>query len=139
MSLLVLRGVFIPTRARGLDTPDVQSAIRIAAPGPKRHAIALDAVSSRFVQTVWVREIRRRGWRIEVRRLAALLGRICPSRARGDENPGLQMPCALSTTETPTPEAGWKADPGLLRGWSGFQGAGPPPPRAPRAWRLNFA
>ena len=28
----------------------MQSAIRIAAPGPKRHAIALEAVSSRFVQ-----------------------------------------------------------------------------------------
>ena len=39
-------GSFYPlARARGLDTPDVQSAIRIAAPGPTRHAIALDAVS----------------------------------------------------------------------------------------------
>ena len=38
-------------RRSGGTLPE-QKLFRIAAPGPKRHAIALDAVSSRFVQTV---------------------------------------------------------------------------------------
>jgi hypothetical protein len=47
-----LAQVFIPSRARGLDAPDVQNATRIAAPSSKRHAIALEAESGRFVQMV---------------------------------------------------------------------------------------
>ncbi len=60
--------------------------------GRKRHARPKTAGAHLYKRSA-VREIRPRGWRIEVRQLAALLGSICPSRARGDTSSGWTTPC----------------------------------------------